>query len=164
MNKKNIKRHNAMKILNVIFIVCVISAVVLNLLTLYYSANNVLQWNNAINGSTTLFLVSCILLVISKKIKAKIVEDFIEEYLENQNAELIKENGEEFLIKVEDKLFNVNVRFTKKGLFVLKQRASTAAEIEAYLFNGNTKELKTSKYNSVWQQITLNDNNDIEII
>jgi hypothetical protein len=88
----------------------------------------------------------------------------MEDYLKEQNGEIIKSDLEEYLIKIEDKLFNVNVRFTKKGIFVLKQRASVAAEIEAHLFNGNKKTLKTSKYNNLWQDVIVNKDGDIEII
>ena len=163
MSKENIKRYTVMKVLNVHFVLFVLSAVVLNLLTLHFSNNNIEHWDFTINTSTLLFLISCILLIIVKKIKQKIVDVFISEYVKKQNAEIVKEKAEEYLMKIDDKLFNVNVRFNKKGIFVLKQRASTAAEIEAHLFDGSNKELKTSKYNNIWQTIGLNEENEIVI-
>jgi hypothetical protein len=164
MNQKNRHRYTVMKILNSIFIVGVLVAVVLNITTLYYSYQDIPGWNNTINWSVLCFMISCILLMVNRWIKNKIVKDFMEDYLKEQNGEIIKSDLEEYLIKIEDKLFNVNVRFTKKGIFVLKQRASVAAEIEAHLFNGNKKTLKTSKYNNLWQDVIVNKDGDIEII
>lgn len=164
MNKKNITRHKIMNVLNVFFIIFIMSAVVFNIATLYYSSKDVPYWNFTINASVISFAVSCILLLINRKIKKIIINDFLEEYLKEQNGEIVKEKFEEYLIKIEDKLFNVNIRFNKKGLFVLKQRASTAAEIEVHLFNGTEEKLKTSKYNSIWQKVHVDADNKIEII
>ena len=164
MSEKNQSRYKIMKVLNFFFLVSVVIAAVTNLMTLYFSSHGIDYWNITINISVLLFMFACLLLLINRNIKNKISTDFLESYLKEQNGELIKSSIEENLIKIEDKLFNVNIRFTKNGLFVLKQRASTAAEIEAHLFNGTKKTLKTSKYNAVWQNITLNNDNEIEIV
>lgn len=164
MDKKNRRRHTVMKILNFLFVVGVLLAVVLNILTLYFSYKDIQGWNNTINWSVICFMISCIFLMVNRGIKNKIVKDFMDKYLKEQNGEIVKNNLEEYLVKIEDKLFNVNVRFTKKGIFILKQRASVAAEIEAHLFNGNKKTLKTSKYNNLWQNVLVNKNGDIEIL
>ena len=164
MSEKNQTRFKIMKIFNFFFVVAVIIAAISNLLTLYFSRQGIDYWNITINLSIMLFIFACLLLMINRRIKNVISADFLKEYLDSQNGELIKNNVEENLVKIEDKLFNINIRFTKKGLFVLKQRASTAAEIEAHLFDGTKKTLKTSKYNAIWQNITLNSNNEIEII